>query len=594
MITAAPAAGRAGAAAERRWLPAAVAVAAGLACTGLGAVVAFLLIGIASGGLGWGRLLTGSPWHGAGGQFAAAAMIWGTVSVTAVAALVAAPVGWATAITVHELVPARTRRVLRAAVEALAVVPSIVYGLLGILYVRPLVAGVAGVPGGDSLAAAAVVLALMILPTVVSISLDALAGVPDTAREAARACGLQPVEVVRAGVLPLARRGFVAAVVLAVARALGETVAVFLLVGRADRRLPASPGDALASLVDPGQTLTTKLNGPEPLLAGGEGPAWAALCALGLVLLAMVAAVGLAGHRLARSPGAERRGPRRLVPASRWRAGRERLARIGLAANLAMVLVLLAAMVVALAVRGRLAFDPRFWWTPAEGASGGGIRNQVLGTLWLVGAAGLLVAPVGLGLGVAITEYAGRASGALRTIVLTLGGVPSILLGLFGYWLFALQFGWGKSWLAGAVVLALVALPTVAVAVVAAAEAVPPPTREAAYAVGLTHDQVVRSVVVRHSLPGLVTGLLLGLARAAGETAPILFTATVFSGAELPTGVRNAPVPALPTHIFSLAQDAVGPAALRTAWGSAFALCLVVGALALVSLPVRRRMDRWT
>jgi phosphate transport system permease protein len=218
----------------------------------------------------------------------------------------------------------------------------------------------------------------------------------------------------------------------------------------------------------------------------------------------------------------------------------------------------------------------------------------VAGTALLVGVAGVLAAPVGLGLGLVMSEYARPAVGRwLRTLTLTLGGVPSILLGLWGYWLFTTGLGWGKSWLAGSIVLAVVALPPVVVAVAAAVAALPNGRREAAQALGLRRAQLLRSVLLPQALPGLVTGLLLGLARAAGETAPLLFTATVFNGAPvLPAGVRRSPVAALPTHIFVLAQDAADPGALRAAWGAALALVVLAGLLVAGAVPARRWMQR--
>ena len=242
--------------------------------------------------------------------------------------------------------------------------------------------------------------------------------------------------------------------------------------------------------------------------------------------------------------------------------------------------------------KGAAALDPRFWWQPATGASGGGIRDQVAGTLVLVAAAGLLAAPVGLALGLVLAEYAGpRLSRWLRTFTLTLGGVPSIVLGLWAYWLFSTRLSWGRSWLAGAIALAVVVVPPVAIAVAAAVTALAPERREVALASGLRHNQLVRSVLVPQAVPGLVTGLLLGLARAAGETAPLLFTAAVFSGAPtFPQGVVQSPVSALPTHIFTLAQDAADPAAVDAAWGAALALVVVAGLLVLAAVPARRRM----
>ncbi len=575
-------------------------VGAGLAGAALLGVAGFLVVGVRSGPMSWVELLTSAVWDPSRGKYGATAMIWGTAVVAALALALAAPLGWAAAIALHEVAPARWRRALRTGCELLAVVPSIVYGLVGVAFVRPLVSDLAGVPGGDSLLAAGLVLAVMVLPTVVAVSVDALAGVPARTREAAAACGLTRTEVIRSAVVPEARRGMGAAALLGLARALGETIAVYLVVGRADSLVPQSLGDAVTRAVRPGQTLTTKLNGPETVLAGTAGPHWAALCALGLLLLAVVAAVTIAGSLRfrghdPRKPGAmsSKRGQPVPRAAHRWRKGRDRLARTWLVAILAVPLALVAGIAAVALTRGTAALDPSFWSTPALGASGGGISGQVAGTLLLVVVAGVLTAPVGLALGLLLSEYAGPGAARwLRTLTLTLGGVPSILLGLWGYWLFSSRLGWGKSWLAGAIVLAVVALPPVALAVAATISALPGERREAALAVGLRRDQLVRSVLVPHALPGLVTGLLLGLARAAGETAPLLFTAAVFSGAQpLPQGIRNAEVTALPTHIFTLAQDAADPAALRTAWGAALALMAVAGLLVLVALPVRRRLE---
>lgn len=578
-----------------RWVPAGAVFAAAAVGLVLAAIVAFLVVGVRSATLGWGELVTSPVWDPSRGRFGAAAMLWGTAAVAAVALALAAPVGWAAAVAIHEVAPARWRRLLRAGAELLAVVPSIVYGLIGIAYLRPLIARLAGVPGGDSLLAAGLVLAVMVLPTIVAVSVDALAGVPRAAREAAAACGLTRTEVIRAAVLPQARRGLGAAALLALARALGETIAVFLVVGRADGRLPSSPADVFDRLVQPGQTLTTKLNGPESVLAGTSGAHWAALCGLGLLLLTAVAGLTMAGQRRAQLPATGRvRRLRQLRPAARHRRAGDRVTRAALAGVLAVPFVLLLAITLVVVTRGGAALRPGFWWEPPVGASGGGIRHQLVGTVLLVTAAGLLAAPAGLGLGLVVAEYARPAVARwLRTLTLTLGGVPSILLGLWAYWLFSTRLGWGKSWLAGSVVLAVIALPPVVVAVAAALEALPSERRETGYALGLRRDQLVRSVLVPQAWPGLVTGLLLGLARAAGETAPLLFAVTVFAGSPvLPAGVRDAPVTALPTHIFALAQDTADPAAARAAWGAALALIVVAALLVLAAVPARRALER--
>ncbi|MGQ0576035.1 MAG: phosphate ABC transporter permease subunit PstC [Pseudonocardia sp.] len=585
-----------------------VAVAAGAAVAGLAAVLAivgYLVAGAASGPVDWVALLVSPVWDPVRGEFGAAAMIFGTAVVCAIALLVATPLGWAAAVGLTELTPPRAARLLRTGVELLAAVPSIVYGLVGIVVLRPLVSAVFGVPGGDGLLTAGLVLAVMVLPTVVAVSVDALSGVPDAHREAAAALGLTRVEVIRSAVLPVARPGMRAGVLLGLARALGETIAVFLLIGRADGRLPG-PSEVFDAILRPGQTLTTKLGGPEPVLAGAGGAHAAALAALGLMLLAIVAVATLAGLRGSRSAGpapaagescilhARRRdgAAGELRPAARARGSRDLAGVWVLRAAVGVPLLLVAGVLGMLAVRGAVAFDPAFWLLGSVGASGGGVREQILGTVLLVVAAGLLAAPVGLGLGLLIAEHAGpRGARALRTATLTLGGVPSILLGLVAYDVVR-SGGWGKTWLAGAVALAVLVVPVVATTTAARLAALPPERREAAEALGLRPGQLTRSLLVPWAAPGLLTGMLLGLARAAGETAPLLFAATVFAGAGgLPSGLVDAPVVALPTHVCTLAQDAADPAALDAAWGAALVLVLLAMLLLAAAVPARRRME---
>ena len=573
------------------WVPGVAAVGSAAALLGVLLVAGFVAVGLHAGPVAWGRLLGTTTWYPTGALFGAGAMLYGTAVVSVVALGLAVPVGWSAAVGLHEHLPSSTGRWLRSAVELLAAVPSIVYGLVGIAVVRPFVAAVGDVPGGDSLLAAGLVLAVMVLPTVVAVSIDALAAVPEQVREAAAALGLTRTEVVRSAVLPLARRGMRGAVLLALARALGETIAVFLVIGRADRGVPG-PSHLLASLFEPGQTLTTKLGGPEPVLASAVGPQRAALCALALLLLVTVATVTALGAGRRGAVAATRRTHR--GSARRGRVARDRLVRGLRWASVGLPVLLVLGILGLLAVRGHVAVHPSFWTTAAVGADGGGVRDQLLGTLVLVAATAALSLPLGAGLGLLLAEYAPvRLRHGARTAVLTLGGVPTIVLGLAGYAVFSLALGWGKSWVAGVLVLSVVVVPVVAVSTATRLDALDPDRRAAAAALGLTRSQLVRAVLLPYARPAVLTGLLLGLARAAGETAPLLFTATVFAGASsLPHGVVRAPVESLPTHIFTLAQDASQASAVDAAWGSGLVLVVLIGALLLGALPLRRRLEQ--
>lgn len=567
----------------------------------LAVLVGYLGIGIASGDVDWLNLVSDPSWSPVNGAFGALSMIYGSAVVCVLALLLAVPVGWSAAIALSEYLPPRFARPLRLSVELLAAVPSIVYGLIGIMVIRPFVSMLGGVPGGDSLLAAGIVLAVMIMPTIVAVSVDALSAVPARYREAAYSLGLTRREVVRSAVLPQARAGMRAGVLLGLARGLGEAIAVFMVIGRADGRLPASPGDFFDSLVRPGQTLTTKLAGPEPMLAGTSGPYFAALCALGVILLLLVAAATVWGTRKSSNRPAKRglRGLSGHRAATRLRIPRDRLTTLLRMGALALPGALLLGMLAILLTRGGSALNPAFWFSPSAGAAGGGVRDQILGTLLLLATTALIALPLGYAAGVLIgTRATGKAARVLETLTVAIGGTPTILLGLAGYVLFCSAMGWGRSWLAGAIVLVPVVVPVIALTTAGRIRSMPPEITESALALGLTRAQYIRSVVIPYTWPATLTGLLLGLARAAGETAPLIFTATVFFGAPaVPAGIVNSPVQALPTHIFTLSQDSGAPEAITQAWGSALVLVLITAALLSLAVALRNRFEgarRWT
>jgi phosphate transport system permease protein len=225
------------------------------------------------------------------------------------------------------------------------------------------------------------------------------------------------------------------------------------------------------------------------------------------------------------------------------------------------------------------------------GASGGIFYNLV-GTLILIATAALASAPLAVAVALTHSVYlrGGRARRNLGLMLYALNGVPSILFGILGLIVFVKYLGWGKSWLSGGVLLGLMILPTVTVSLIERIKVLPGKYVEAAAGLGLTRAQIVRSVILPQAAGGLVTGLLLGLARAAGETAPIMFTATIFAGATLPQGVRESPVLSLPYHIFILAQDSFDPNVGERVWGTATVLLALVFLLSLVALPVRLRV----
>jgi phosphate transport system permease protein len=223
-----------------------------------------------------------------------------------IALLVAGPIGIGSAIFAAEILPRRWWLLMKAIVELLASVPSVIYGLLGILFLRDWIYRLLqpfDPLSGDSLLTAGILLAVMILPTVMTLSDDALLSVPALQRQAARGLGMTRAETILYVALPQAWRGIVAAIALAMGRALGEGIAVFMVIGRQDNQWPQNLF-SLRPLMEAGQTLTSKLVSAETNIAYGDPLHWAAMLALGITLLLMAGGLTLIAVRLMRTPDA--------------------------------------------------------------------------------------------------------------------------------------------------------------------------------------------------------------------------------------------------------------------------------------------------
>lgn len=220
----------------------------------------------------------------------------------------------------------------------------------------------------------------------------------------------------------------------------------------------------------------------------------------------------------------------------------------------------------------------------------GGIFPAIAGTLLLVAGSSLAAVPLGVAGGLYLAEYArpGLFTRLIRLAVVNLAGVPSVVYGLFGLSLFVVFLHMGVSVLAGSLTLGILVLPVVIAATEEAARAVPASHRHASLALGATRWHTVRHVVVPGAMPGILTGVILAVSRAAGETAPIMFTAAAFFLPRLP-GSPFDPVMALPYHLYVLSTEAAhGDPALRT--GTALVLVTLVLVANLVAIATRARM----
>lgn len=232
---------------------------------------------------------------------------------------------------------------------------------------------------------------------------------------------------------------------------------------------------------------------------------------------------------------------------------------------------------------------------PRRNMTEGGIYPAIMGTVYLVLGTAAFALPVGIAAGIYLAEFAPKnaATRTIRLAITNMAGVPSIVYGLFGMSLFVIALGMGRSIVAGSLTLACLTLPVVITATEEALRQVPGDLRHAALALGASRLRTVGAVVLPAAAPGIATGSILGLSRAAGETAPIILTAVAFVAPVADSPLRETM--ALPYHLYIMATQAVRPSD-DVIWGTA--LVLVAG-VSLINVAMaawrsaRRRKVRW-
>ena len=565
-----------------------------------------------------------------------ALVAWGTLVTSLFALAIGGPIAVGTALFISHYAPRRLSQALGYVVDLLAAVPSVVYGLWGIIFLVPHMGGVSqivsdvlgwipifhydGAPAPRSVFAAGVVLAIMILPIVAAISREVFLQTPSENIEAAYALGATKWEMIRLAVLPYGRSGVISAIVLGFGRALGETIAVAMVLSQTN-------GFFTHFLEPGGNTIAANIAVQfKNAFDVGRG----ALIASGLVLFVMTLLVNYLARRIAQrgiikddagdtapaaaeAPAAAgsdaspvdnfRRSPlhRTIDPDDAHRdpgftarplssvAAARRLANLFASSAVTVAFLLavlpLASILVLVISNGAKDFGGNFIYHSmrniAESDPGGGAYHAILGTLEQAGLAALIAVPIGVMVAIYLVEYGrGWLSRSVTFIVDVMMGLPSIVAGLFILSLWILAFGFKSSGFAGSLALTILMLPLVIRSSEEMLKLVPHSLREASYALGVPKWRTVLRVVVPTALPGIVTGIMLGIARIMGETAPVLlvvgFTSSInqnpFSGAQ----------GSLPAFIFNEATQPY-QSAIDRAWAGALTLILIIMILNLAA-----------
>lgn len=611
---------------------------------------------------GW-KMLTSSQWDVPREIYGALPEIYGSFVSALLALVIAVPLAVGCAVYLTQFAPRWLAGPVAFFLDLLAAVPSIIFGLWGFLVLCPFMQNhispwlaehfgkipiFAGPPVIENLLDAGLILSLMILPFITAVTREVLNSMPPGYKEASMGLGATKWETIRSTLLPASSSGIVGAAMLGLGRAVGETMAVVMVIGNF-MHINVSvlqPGSSMPSLLanqfnEAQDDLTQRsallevalilfaftliLNAAARLLIRlttktgrkrepsevmqsiralvGHVVRLLIVTLLGLLLILqavsdvrhngpagifgpieIVAIFYIAIHLLA----ARLRGTKHWL---RFREANDKIMRVasGLAALVACAgLFLVLAFVTKNGLPGLnlnlFTQDPH----PA-GMPGGGLRPAILGTLMLVAIASTIGIPVGILGGIFLSEYPESKLGfPFRFAADVLNGIPSVVIGLFAYAAFVLPFKQFSA-LAGGAALGIMMIPTVIRVTDEMMRLVPQGLREASLGLGASRMQTTLKVVLPAAKKGVVTGLLLAIARISGETAPLLFTA--FGSQEVTTNVRE-PVSSLTLKIYEYASSSANDWVAQ-AWSGALVLVLMILVISILArLATRNRLVR--
>jgi phosphate transport system permease protein len=536
-------------------------------------------------------ILSSANWDPDREAYGALLFVYGTLATSAIAMLVAVPLGVGAAAYLSEIASPRFRKWCSFLLELLAAIPSVIFGFWAVEFLAK--RGLAPTydffglknQSGEGIVAAGLVLAVMILPYITALSYDVCQAVPRSQREGSLAVGATRWQTIWKVVLPYARPGIIAACFLALGRAIGETMAVTMVIGNAqhlDFSLTAT-GDSIPSII------AKQLHETTP----GD-PKRSVLITLGLVLLAITLFMNVAARLLVRwaSKPRDHRGraihvtEAPAVDSTTIAAEIETARRRSMRADRAMTCVLgmcqLLTIVPLFLILGYITYKgagevTSAFFTNLPNEKPPGLHHALVGSITLVGLAAAFAIPIGILAAVLLSEYRNnRLVAPVRFVAELLGGVPSIVIGVFGYAMLVHPFWaketWGFSAWAGAFALGVMMLPIVIRSAEEAMRLVPGSLREASYALGGSRRQTVLKVVIPAALPAIITGVLLAVGRIAGETAPLILTAR---GSQFMARSFSDPTPSLPYYVYDFAKQA-DEVKKNLAWAGAFILVVVV------------------
>ena len=458
---------------------------------------------------------TWAPTHSTNPSYGILPFILTSIYGTAGAVLIGVPVGLLTAVYLSKCAPPKVAAVVHTAVELLAGIPSVVYGLVGMIVLVPAIRDLFNLPSGATLLAAIVVLAIMILPSIINVSESALNAVPKEYEEASLALGATKIETIFKVSLPAARSGVATAIVLGVGRAIGEAMAIIMVSGN----VANMPG-----LLTSVRFLTTAIASEMSYAAVGSLQR-NALFSIGLVLFLFIMLINVILNVFIKN---KKEGDQSMKELDFRRKVYDRTLKVLMYLCAGITCALLIFLIGYIFYRGVGSVSWELLTTQSSYRNDTiGILPNILNTVYIILVSMVIVLPLGVGAAIYLTEYAKNrklvAIIELATEILT--GIPSIIFGLVGMLFFIQMMGLKQGILAGGLTLVVMILPTIVRTTQESLKTVPQSYREGALGLGAGKWHMIRTVVLPNAVDGIVTGCILAIGRIVGESAALLFTA---------------------------------------------------------------------
>lgn len=521
----------------------------------------------------------GGELHGRYGVFK---MIIGTLVATVGSVTFGGVLGFFTATFISKFCHDKLKTVFTTVINLLAGIPSVIFGFFGMKVLLPILGIFSANGSGAGLLAVSLVLGLMILPTVVSLSKTSIDAVPQSYYEGARALGATHEQAVFGAVVPAAKSGIIASIVLGIGRAVGETMAVIMVAGNSVNY----PEGLFKSF----RVLTANI----VMEMGYAGEVQlGALIATGVVLLAFIFLINLLLGFVTKGKKKDKAKRKRNIEwlsAFNYKIKIEKIGRIFSYICAAFAAVGLIAIIGFVCVMGIPHLNLHLLFGKYELAGEISILPSIVATLLTVLISLIIAIPVGVFTAIFLNEYTKRGSRivkVIRSAVDILSGIPSIVYALFGMVTFVVWFGNKTSILAGSFTISLMLLPTVVRSTEESLKSVSDSLREGSYALGAGKIRTIFKVVLPGALPGILSAVVLAMGRVVSESAPFMYTmgSTV---SPMPTGVTDSGT-TLAVALYKLAGEGRH---VNEAYATAFVLLVIVLALNALANLIGKKLNK--